>query len=78
MYFIIAKFSPGDVTKARCCTDPMTVYANWAQAEAAAMAAQAGVTDGSQFAIFEAVAITAYAYPPVTIQLLGATVPTTI
>ena len=56
----------------------MCVYTSWADAEAAAKAAQASVIDGSQFAIFEAVAITAYAYPPVTIQLLGATVPTTI
>lgn len=78
LFFIIGKFSPNDTTKVRGLTDPLMVYTDWSMAEAAAMAAQSTITDGSQFAVFQAIAVTAYTSPPVTIQLLGATVPTTV
>ncbi len=78
MFFIIAKFSPNDLTKARGLSDPMAIYSDWPSAEAAAIAAQEQTRDGSSFAVFQAVAVTAFVSPPVTVNLLGATVPTTV
>lgn len=77
-YFVIVKFSPGNTTIARGATEPMTVYTDWTSAEGAAILAQQGNTDGSQFAVCEAVAITGFVTPQVSVTLLGATVPTTV
>lgn len=77
-FYAIAKFSPSDITKVRGVTDPMVVYTDWPTVELAAVAAQQANTDGSTFAIFEAVAVTAFATPQVVVNLIGATVPTTV
>ncbi len=77
-FFVVTKFSPNDTSKVRGATDPMVVYSDWPSAEAAAKNALMGITDGSQFAIFQAVAVAFYTAQPVSISLLGATLPTTV
>ena len=74
--FTIVKFSPNGAVHP--VTDPMPHFTDWGSAEVAALAAQQGNTDGSQFAIVMAVAVTSYTVQPVQLNLLGATVPTTV
>jgi hypothetical protein len=76
--FVIVKFRPDNVATAKPASDPLTVYPDFGSAEAAATALQQGLVDGSQFAICQAVAMSSFANPPVTITLLGGTVPTTV
>ena len=73
--FLLVRFSPQ--LTVHPVSDPMTIYPDFASAETAAIAAQqANVT--SQIAIMEAVAITTFTVPPVSVVLTGATVPTTV
>ena len=73
--YVLVRFTPA--LTVHPLSDPMIVYETFAAAETDAIAAQqASVT--SQVAILEAVAVTGFSIPPVTITLLGATVPTTV
>ena len=74
--YTIVKFSPN--LAVHPVSDPMIVYTDWPSAEAAAIALQTGVTDGTAFAIVMAVAVTGFTFPPVNLTLTGATAPTTI
>ncbi len=56
----------------------MQVFTDWPSAVAAAQAAQQANHDGSSFAAFQAIAVTAFMSPQVAINLIGATVPTTV
>ncbi len=78
LFFIIAKFSPNNTTVVRGISDPMQVFTDWQEAQTAAIAAQQQNHDGSSFAIFQAIAVTAFQTPQVTLNLIGATVPTTM
>ena len=73
--FVTVRFTPN--LTVHPTEDPMTIYPTFTAAEVGAIAAQqANVT--SQIAILEAVAITSFTVPPVTVTLVGATVPTTV
>ena len=74
--YVLLKFATNGTVHA--LGDPLPLYTDWPTVEAAAVTAQQQFTDGTAIAIAMGVAITQYTSPPVQIDLLGATVPTTV